>query len=236
MVTHKAQLKAYAAAFEMIPNSIFFVKGLDHTYHMANAGLAKLCCVASETDVVGKATTDFFAPDYIEWCGELDKELVEGRSYERRLDRLYDARGDRHWTLYNRRSITFGNGERYILGVSHFLTVDPRLEQKYQRLQTVTEEIHTHMDRRWTLDMMAAIAGTSLPQLERDFLDVLDLRPMEYLNSARLNYAKDLIKGGGRLVDIAAQVGLSEQSAFSRFFKRMTGVTPSVYREGMAQL
>ena len=54
---------------------------------------------------------------------------------------------------------------------------------------------------------------------------------IDWIEIARLNIAKSLLKDPSiSIADISARVGLPDQSYFSRFFKKKTGLTPSEFR------
>ena len=56
---------------------------------------------------------------------------------------------------------------------------------------------------------------------------------IDWIEIARLNLAKKLLKDPSiPIVDVASRAGLDDQSYFSRFFKKKTGMTPSQYRNG----
>ena len=56
---------------------------------------------------------------------------------------------------------------------------------------------------------------------------------IDWIEIARLNLAKQLLKDPTiPIVEIAERTGLPDQSYFSRFFKKKTGLTPSQYRSG----
>lgn len=56
---------------------------------------------------------------------------------------------------------------------------------------------------------------------------------IDWIEIARLNMAKQLLKDPAvPIVEVASRVGLEDQSYFSRFFKKKTGLTPSQYRSG----
>lgn len=56
---------------------------------------------------------------------------------------------------------------------------------------------------------------------------------IDWIEIARLNMAKQLLKDPSvPIVEVASRVGLDDQSYFSRFFKKRTGITPSQYRNG----
>jgi len=57
---------------------------------------------------------------------------------------------------------------------------------------------------------------------------------IDWIEIARLNTAKQLLKDKSiSIVDVARLSGLEDQSYFSRFFKKKTGLTPSQFRNGL---
>lgn len=56
----------------------------------------------------------------------------------------------------------------------------------------------------------------------------------EWIDISRLTYAKILLhRKDLAIIDIASMVGLPDQSYFSRFFKKMEGITPTEFRKGL---
>ncbi len=57
----------------------------------------------------------------------------------------------------------------------------------------------------------------------------------EWIDISRIGLAQQLLRRKDlSIIDIAMQVGLDDQSYFSRFFRRQTGMTPSEYRAKMS--
>jgi AraC family transcriptional regulator len=53
----------------------------------------------------------------------------------------------------------------------------------------------------------------------------------EYMRQLRVNFACRQLREGSRpLMEIALAVGFSDQSQFSRTFKRVMGLTPAAFR------
>jgi AraC family transcriptional regulator len=99
------------------------------------------------------------------------------------------------------------------------------------RLHAVVEYIEEHLDVSPTLAQIAAVAGLSPYHFARQFKTATGLPPHEYLIARRVERAKQFLQGGElSLAEAAAQAGFSDQSQFSRHFKRLIGVTPGQFR------
>jgi len=96
--------------------------------------------------------------------------------------------------------------------------------------------IHARPAYAWTLDELAKLVGQSRSVLAERFADIVGIPPIHYLSKWRMQIAAELLKGGtASLSEIAAEVGYESDSAFSRAFKKMTGVAPSAWRRGSTQ-
>jgi AraC family transcriptional regulator len=94
------------------------------------------------------------------------------------------------------------------------------------RLRAVVEYVEDHLDARPTLEQMAALARLSVYHFARQFKAATGLPPHQYVILRRVERAKQLLQGDLSLAEIAACAGFSDQSQFSRHFKRLVGVTP----------
>ena len=80
-----------------------------------------------------------------------------------------------------------------------------------------------------TLDELAAMSGLSRFHLAHAFTAQVGLAPHAYQLHVRIEHARNLIQNGASAVNAAAQVGFSDQSHFTRHFKRIMHVTPGEY-------
>jgi AraC-like DNA-binding protein len=84
----------------------------------------------------------------------------------------------------------------------------------------------------WTLEKLAKDVGTSRSVLAERFTDFVGRPPMQYLMLWRMQMAARLLADGEAKVWAAAtEVGYDSEAAFSRTFKRVTGVPPATWRE-----
>jgi len=82
-----------------------------------------------------------------------------------------------------------------------------------------------------TCDDAARAAGLSIARLHALFAQWLGMGPGRYLTEIRLGYARDRLSTGVDPISaIALDAGFSEQSAFSRAFRRRYGQSPAAYR------
>lgn len=88
--------------------------------------------------------------------------------------------------------------------------------------------IHRAPARDWTVASLAASVGMSRSNLSARFTELVGLSPKHYITQWRIRLAEDLLTDPNRsLADIAISIGYRSEAAFSRAFKRETGIAPS---------
>jgi AraC family transcriptional regulator len=100
------------------------------------------------------------------------------------------------------------------------------------RLRAVVAYIEEHLDASPSLEQMAAVVRLSPYHFARQFKAATGLPPHRYLILRRIERARELLQAGTdlSLAEVAARAGFSDQSQFSRHFKRLFGVTPGQFR------
>jgi AraC family transcriptional regulator len=89
------------------------------------------------------------------------------------------------------------------------------------------EVIHSQLDSRLTIDMLAREAGLSVAHFSRAFRETMGRAPHQYLLSMRLEKARRLLEApDANLSDVAHRTGFADQAHFTRLFKRSYGITP----------
>lgn len=102
------------------------------------------------------------------------------------------------------------------------------------RIGQVAEFLRAHSAEPVTLDRLAVLADMSAYHLVRSFKKELGLPPHVYLTQLRLQAARRHLAQGLGLAETAAAVGFYDQSALSRHFKKIYGVTPGQYARAVA--
>ncbi len=97
-----------------------------------------------------------------------------------------------------------------------------------QRARTFLEE---HFVENVSLEQLAAYVDISPFHLLRMFRNTVGLPPHTYLTQLRVNHARQLLLTPLSLTEVALSVGFTDQSHFTRHFKRIVGVTPGQYMQ-----
>jgi AraC family transcriptional regulator len=100
------------------------------------------------------------------------------------------------------------------------------------RLRAVVEYVEEHLGAGPTLDEMAAVARLSPYHFARQFKAATGLPPHQYVILRRVERARELLRQRRdlSLAGVAALAGFSDQSQFTRHFKRLLGTTPGRFR------
>ena len=85
-----------------------------------------------------------------------------------------------------------------------------------------------------SISTLAELCRVSEVYLRRVFQNVFSTSPAVYIRNKRINYAKELLRSEEyNVTDVAMLSGFNDTAYFTREFKKVTGVAPSVYRKEM---
>ena len=94
--------------------------------------------------------------------------------------------------------------------------------------------IHARPSFNWTIEGLARQCGTSRTVMAERFVQFVGVPPMHYLAKWRMQIASEMLsRHHSNMATIAAEIGYESEAAFSRAFKKMMGVAPSAWRQGM---
>lgn len=101
-----------------------------------------------------------------------------------------------------------------------------------REIKLIQDRLEVQCDQAFSLEELAETIHVSVRTLQRRFLAATGLTPVQYLQAARIERAKDLLESERLPVpDVAARVGYQDRVAFGRLFKKMAGMTPAAYRQ-----
>ncbi|MGF1520897.1 MAG: helix-turn-helix transcriptional regulator [Leptolyngbyaceae cyanobacterium] len=96
-----------------------------------------------------------------------------------------------------------------------------------RRLQQVLDYIHSHLHQTLRLADLASVAEMSQYSFCRWFKQSMGIAPYQYVLQQRMEKAKALLlQNKYTIAEVALLVGCSDQSRFTKHFKKHVGVTP----------
>jgi AraC-like DNA-binding protein len=116
---------------------------------------------------------------------------------------------------------------------THARGTEPAREAAH-RFAPVLEHMRAHLAEPQSLDTLAGVAGLSPFHFLRAFKAQHGATPHQALMALRLLEAKRLLAAGQAPAQVAAAVGVADQSHLNRAFVRRYGVTPGRYRAQVA--
>lgn len=99
------------------------------------------------------------------------------------------------------------------------------------QLRQVLDFIQAHLANDIGLDDLAAITRLSTKHFARAFRQSTGMPPHRWLNSQRIERARELLAAGDLpLAEVALVCGFADQSHFTAAFRTATGATPGAFR------
>lgn len=117
--------------------------------------------------------------------------------------------------------------------IKHISTYEDVKTEIYKgiNVQSLLEYIQFNYASIISLDDLIEVAHTNKTTLTVIFKDLFDTTPIKYINSIRMNKAKELLTNTDISIgEIAELTGFQSIHYFSRFFKTREAITPIEYR------
>lgn len=116
-------------------------------------------------------------------------------------------------------------------GVKPIAELKPRNGLPKTRLNRVLEFIEEHLDQDITLAALADTAGMGPHYFSELFKQSLGISPHQYVLRRRIDRGRRLLHNPSiSVLEAAVRTGFSDQSHFTKLFRRIVGVTPTKYR------
>lgn len=94
--------------------------------------------------------------------------------------------------------------------------------------------LHEQPQRHWTLDSLADEVALSRAAFAKRFKTMVGQSMFQYLTSLRMQKARDMLQGTQLPVyEIATRSGYESELAFTRTFKKHSGITPKQFRKSV---
>lgn len=106
-------------------------------------------------------------------------------------------------------------------------------DYKNHIVTSVKKYIGEHVSERLSLNEVAAVFGISPNYLSQLFGRYSDMGFSEYINTCKVNQAKQMLDEGNlKVYEIAEKLGFESSFYFSKVFKKVEGISPTDYLNG----
>lgn len=113
----------------------------------------------------------------------------------------------------------------------NMMTNTPTLDH-HERLADVQRYIRQHLDEPLNREVLAAVAGFSVPHFHRIFTGTTGESAASYVRRMRLKRAGQKLRMGAvDITEVALAAGYASHAAFGKAFKQQFGLCPSEFRQ-----
>ena len=101
-----------------------------------------------------------------------------------------------------------------------------------ERIENVKKYIWDHIDEPLNRELLAAVAGFSVPHFHRVFISCVGDNIASYVRRVRMERAgRKLRMGAVDITEVALAAGYDTHAAFGKAFKQQFGLSPSAFRQ-----
>lgn len=219
--------------FQNQSDVLFFAKDLESRWISCNPAFLHFLNMPSFDLIEGLSDTDFFPPSIANAIRLDDLNVIEtGNPLRKRVELITIAHGERVWGQTSKYRVRTECGRPLgLVGTTSFLGEDEQLPTSLSYFQKTVAYIQDNIDRPLRVKELADQLNLSESQFRRKFAAQFGKTPQEFILSLKLQAAIRLLSTSDRSISqVCYACGFSDQSYFTRQFKRSFGETPRAYR------
>lgn len=227
------------AALELTPlfdpptAAALFIKDEQSRFVRCNRRELELLGCTHEWQAIGKSDFDFFAPEIASLYAAEDQQVMRANKPVYNLQMVPVLSGQHvRWYMVAKTPIHDLQGK--VCGVAGTLHESHGFDgplRQFHQLEPALRHLHLHYSETIETRALAGMVNLSERQFTRLFRRLLGQAPMRYLIRQRVHAAcQQLIGTDYPIGRIAQDCGFYDQSAFTRVFSSLMGVTPLKYR------
>lgn len=194
----------------------------NHTCQQMDGKTLDYRCINIQPEIMGQAVFEITGREYLPYFAPqvvFHSELV-GLLKELHLMIMREERE------FRKEEIFFFLLEQLI---EEYAEQDVPLPKNEHSIEAICEFLEQNYMNSIALDDLCKLTGLSKYYLLRSFTKQKGISPYNFLETIRIDKAKELLKQGAPPIDVAFQTGFADQSHFSNFFKKFIGLTPRQY-------
>ena len=224
--------------FDCLADVVFFIKNQRGEYVVVNETLVRRCGRRNKQELLGLRVDRVFpAPLGTSYRAQDERVLRGGGAIRNQLELHFYATGGRGWCLTNKLPLYNQAGAVVgLVGISRDLQTVNEGSADYSSIARVVTHMHAHFAEALRVRELAAAAGLSAFQFEQRLRKIFQLTAGQLLQKIRMEHAVQRLRETDEAIaESALRCGYSDQSAFTRQFRKASGLSPLEYRRTLAR-
>ena len=221
------------ALFDCLSDVVFFIKDMNGRYVTVNHTLVERCGVRDKGQLIGHTPSEHQGSLLGRSYEAQDQRvLATGQAITKQLELHMYPNRNVGWCLTTKLPLFDANKKVVgLVGVSQDLRLPDMTTADYEQVAAAVRFAESNIAAAPTVRTLADVASMSTYRLDRRMQRVFGLTTGQWMLKLRLDIARQqLIESDLAIATVALNVGYSDQSAFTRQFRRATGLSPSRFR------
>lgn len=203
---------------------VFFNPRDSHTCKQIDGRTLDYRCINIKSDIMRKITLEIMGKDYLPYFMEpvlFHNDIVSSlrELHLMVMQEQKDFKKEEMFLLIIEQLIA-----EYSDTVAAIEVKEPKVE-----IKIVCDFLENNYMKNIALNDLSALTGLSKYYLLRSFTKQKGISPYSYLETIRIGNAKKFLEQGISPIDVAFKTGFIDQSHFTKFFKKLIGLTPKQY-------
>lgn len=224
--------QGFVELFRHLSNVHFYVKNRHGEFMAANLPSLLRNGLQVEADILGKTDFDFHPPEMAAAYRAEDQLVMDSdQPLPEQVWLVYDHLNIQQWFLCTK--VPLHNSRKEVIGVAGAMRPleTAGTDSPYARFGPAVNYVLGHYDQKLKVPFLAELTDCSVSQFDRGFRRMFSMSPTQYILRVRVNAARNMLStSSSPIAEIALSSGFYDQAQLARYFKQITGMTPSKYR------
>ncbi len=220
--------------FDHLPDIVFFIKDLKGRYLVVNQTLVERCGAKNKPQIIGLTPAAVLGEELGSRYVAQDQQIIENKQpLLQHLELHMQQSRELGWCLTTKIPLVDQSGQcTGLIGVSQDLKLPEANSEMFANIHTAVKYAEDHIENNPSIVEMATMAKMSHYQLDRRMKLVFGLTAGKWLIKTKISMAShQLLTSDLSVLEIALSVGYSDQSAFTKQFKKVTGMSPLQFKK-----